>query len=769
MSPGSPAHHPGTRFRSDIQGLRAVAVLLVLLYHAGLPFTPGGYVGVDIFFVISGFLITSGLLARIREHGRLDLVDFYGRRVRRILPAALVALIGTVLLTLAILPRSRWDAIATEATGSVLFVVNWILGQGSTDYLRQDEAASPLQHYWSIAVEEQFYLLWPLVLILVLVVARWRHARQERPVGGRSRHRAASSLAVIQRQWIVGAAVVLFIGSLVHSLHLTAVNPGMAYFATTTRIHEFGVGVLLALFATRLADLPRPWALALGWAGLAAMIGAGVSFSGATSFPGAAALVPTLGAAAVIVSGLNARERAGVGSLLSLRPVTVVGDLSYSLYLWHWPLIVMATFLFGGLPWYVGLVAAALSFLPAWASYRWVEKPFQKWSFVRPPWKAIQLGLAASLAVIVGTVSLDIATSRTGPPGWQPPTYAEALDQAAEDRTAEGQGPEGEPNPSNQAGQSGESGQPTASDQAAEGGPGDEGTEGAERAGGAGLGTALLGGELLQADPQAALGHTPVEALLPGADTVDLDLPEAYAQDCVQSDREADPLACTYGPDDAEFRVALTGDSHAAHWQSAVNRLAAENGWQVSTYLKSSCPLTAGQVLLQEDVFSECEQWNAGVMEELRAGDYDLVLTSSFIYEAPEDQYSVPEGQAAAWNALEESGIPVGVIIDPPIPGYNIPECIETRPDTYVQECGFAQDEADHSGADQQRAALERAASAVPLQLAGGICPDGTCPAVIGGVVVWRDKNHLTSTYAESMAPWLGEVLQSQDLVPALR
>lgn len=199
-------------------------------------------------------------------------------------------------------------------------------------------------------MEEQFYLLRPLVLILVLVVARWRHACQERSDGGGSRHRAASSLAVIQRQWIVGAAVVLFIGSLVHSLHLTAVNPGMAYFATTTRIHELGVGVLLALFAARLANLPRLWALSSGWAGVAAMIGTGVSFSGATSFPGAAALVPPLGAAAVNVSGLNARERVGIGTLLSLRPVTVVGDLSYSLYLWHGPLIVMATLLFGGLP-----------------------------------------------------------------------------------------------------------------------------------------------------------------------------------------------------------------------------------------------------------------------------------------------------------------------------------------------------------------------------------------------------------------------------------
>lgn len=182
--------------------------------------------------------------------------------------------------------------------------------------------------------------------------------------------------------------------------------------------------------------------------------------------------------------------------------------------------------------------------------------------------------------------------SRTGPQKCRPPTYAEASDEAAAEQSDQAEGEEG--------------------DKGAEAGP------------------ALLGGELLQADPEAALCHTPVEARLPSTDTMDLDLPKAYAQDCVQSDRETNSLACTYGPDDAEFRVALTGDSHAAHWQAAVNRLAAENSSQVSTYLKSSCPLTGGQVL-EEDEFSECEQWNAEVMQKLLAGDYDLVLTFSFI------------------------------------------------------------------------------------------------------------------------------------------
>jgi peptidoglycan/LPS O-acetylase OafA/YrhL len=700
-----------TGFRSDIQGLRALAVLLVLVYHAGLPFLPGGFVGVDVFFVISGFLITSQLLKGIRTHGRVDLVDFYGRRARRILPAALLALVGTLALTLAILPRSRWDAIAFEATGSVLFVVNWVLGQGSTDYLRQDEAASPLQHFWSLAVEEQFYLLWPLTLILVLFLARRIVARRDTEGSGRRPAR----LDVTQRRLIVAAALLLFAGSLLYSMYLTTANPGMAYFATTTRIYELIVGVALALFATQLANIPRLPALVLGWAGLAAMVGAGVGFSGATVFPAAAALVPTLGAAAVIVSGMNGRQRAGVGALLSVRPVTWIGDISYSLYLWHWPLIVMATFVFDGLHWTVGLATVALSVLPAWASYRWVETPFQRWSFVRPPRRAIRVGLAASLVVVVGTVSLGVYTSRptAQAAGWERPTYQNALERARSSTD-----------------------------------------------------TAPVGAELLQEDPEDALTPTPPDEILQAPENLADDQAENYTQGCVQGRKDTQALACTYGPDDAGFRVALVGDSHAAHVLPAVNRLAAENGWQVSSYTKTSCPFTAGRILLDDLEFTECGVWNQAMQDELKEQDFDLVLTSASAYKAPTGE-SVPTGYAAAWSAVEDAGTPVAVIIDPPQPGFNVPECLETNPGN-PRECAYHRNDAEKTGARDQYTALEDATGADAIDLTTWICPDGTCAPVVGDVIVWRDTNHLTATFAESLAPMLGGVLHDRELIPAL-
>ncbi|QCU77108.1 acyltransferase [Citricoccus sp. SGAir0253] len=707
MSPRSPGHPPVSRFRSDIQGLRALAVLLVLLYHAHIPLFTGGFVGVDIFFVISGFLITGGLLRGIQDHGRVDLLDFYGRRARRILPAALLALVGVVAMTLAFLPRSRWDAIFTEATGSALSVVNWIFAQASTDYLRQDEAASPVQHFWSLAVEEQFYVFWPLLLLGAVLAGRRLTAAHRRPAG------TGPSFAVVSRRFIVGAAVLLFVLSLAHAVTYTAVNPGAAYFATTTRTYELAIGALVAIFADQLARVPRRAALVLGWAGLAAMLMAGLGYDSSTVFPGAAALLPTLGAAAVIVAGMDGRQQEGVGALLSLRPVTWVGDISYSLYLWHWPLIVVATYLSDGLGWRTGLVAIVVSVLPAWLSYRFVEKPFQAWRWVRPPARAIRVGLAGTAAVVVVAVSLDVYSSRSGPTAWASPTYDASVQEAA-----------------------------------------------------TGADAPPVGMELLAQDPAAARPPAPGATLVPALGDVKDDLPESYGEGCIQGRRDVEPAACVYGPDDAEVRIALVGDSHAGHWIPALTRLAAENDWQVRAYVKTSCPFTAGTVMYDEETpFVECSDWNAATLDEIKRQDVDLVLSSTSKYDAPAGE-TVPEGMATAWRELADAGIPHGVLVDPASPRFNVTECMEENPED-LAACSFAEDEAEWTGSFNQREALEAVPSSREVDLTPWICPEGTCPATIGGVVVWRDSNHLTATFADSAAPVLGTVLREEELVPA--
>lgn len=224
-------------FRRDIQGLRAVAVVLVLLYHAGVPQLAGGYVGVDVFFVISGFLITGLIVREIERTGRLSLTRFYARRARRLLPATAVVFVAVAALTLVALPAMQWRTVGRDLAASTLYVVNWELAQRSVDYLAADTATSPLQHFWSLAVEEQFYVVWPLLVAMLVWWLRRRSGRV-RPGG------------------LTLGLLLIAVPSLVWSVHLTSADPGRAYFVTTTRLWELAVGALLAVNLARVDRVP---------------------------------------------------------------------------------------------------------------------------------------------------------------------------------------------------------------------------------------------------------------------------------------------------------------------------------------------------------------------------------------------------------------------------------------------------------------------------------------------------------------------------------
>ncbi|TCL84412.1 MULTISPECIES: acyltransferase family protein [unclassified Rathayibacter] len=343
-------------FRRDIHGLRAVAVGLVVLYHAGVPFLGGGYVGVDIFFVISGFLITSHLLTQLERNGRLDLASFYARRVRRILPVAFFVLVFAVIGSLVFLPPLRvWDAMR-DAAASALYVPNVLFAYVGTDYLAET-APSPFQHFWSLGVEEQFYLFWPLVLWLVY--------RLTRGVGRRF-------------SLVIGALVAL---SFALGLVLTTISQPWAFFSLPTRAWELGVGGLVALAVSR-SFTPFSSAVnaVLGWLGLGLILGAGSLFDSSTLFPGYAALVPTVGAAMIIWSGSAHIQRPwGPIVVLGARPLQFVGTISYSMYLWHWPLLVIpAAASLTPLPIWTGLAIAALTVPLSWLSHRYIEEPAQK-------------------------------------------------------------------------------------------------------------------------------------------------------------------------------------------------------------------------------------------------------------------------------------------------------------------------------------------------------------------------------------------------------
>ncbi len=343
--------------RADIQGLRAIAVLAVLVFHLAPHALPGGFVGVDVFFVISGYLITAHLARADRSDGRVRLGAFWARRARRLLPAAALVLAATWALAQVALPAAQLPDTAAQIRASALYYENWSLARAAVSYLASTNAPTPVQHYWSLSVEEQFYLVWPLVFLLAWVVTR-RFPRARRAV-------------------LVGLLLAVVGWSLWFSVHETATNPAAAYFVTTTRMWELGLGGLLALLPARAvaALARRRWPALVGLALIAVSL---VEINPSSAFPGSIALLPTAGAGILLVSGWR-RPRWSPAALLSTRPMVGLGDISYSLYLWHWPLIVLWTGWVGAasLSPEAAVVIGLLSIALAWATKRYVEDPIR--------------------------------------------------------------------------------------------------------------------------------------------------------------------------------------------------------------------------------------------------------------------------------------------------------------------------------------------------------------------------------------------------------
>jgi peptidoglycan/LPS O-acetylase OafA/YrhL len=302
-------------FRRDIEGLRGLAVLLVVFYHAGVPGFSGGFVGVDVFFVLSGYLITGLLVKEIDRSGRLDLPAFYARRARRLLPAAALVIVATAAVSVAVFSPMEQVRIAHSALAAAAYVSNMWFATRDTDYFSAGSEANPLLHTWSLSVEEQFYVIWPL---LVLLVYRGR----------------------VPRTRLVKGMIALAILSFAFSLWLTGAHPAWAFYVAPTRAWEFAVGAIAGLAAVGVLRRRVGVSRLLGWLGFLSIIAATILFSPRTAFPGTAALLPVMGTVAILVAGATS-PRHGVGRLLDTEPLQRLGQLSYSWYLWHWPVLVI--------------------------------------------------------------------------------------------------------------------------------------------------------------------------------------------------------------------------------------------------------------------------------------------------------------------------------------------------------------------------------------------------------------------------------------------
>ncbi len=677
--PGRPR---GTGFRPDIEGLRALAVGLVLAYHAGLP-VRAGFVGVDVFFVISGFLITGLLVTELERTGRISWVRFVGRRVRRLLPAAVLVLVVVSVVALAVVPGLRRREIGYDVMAAATYVVNWVLARREVDYLASDARPSPVQHYWSLSVEEQFYVLWPLLLIVLALLVR-RPAR--RAVG--------STLAV------------LVAGSFAWSVYASHAMPRQSFFTTTTRIWELGVGALLAVWLVGRArpDRPARGSAAVGWAALVVVVAVAVLLPTGVEWPSAWALLPTVPTALVIWSGWHGAT-SGPARLLGTRALVWVGGLSYSIYLWHWPAIVLGEWVVedltgGRAPAWAPLALALASVGPAWLSWRFVESPVHHGAWLRDrPRALLAAGLALSAVGVLAALPLLPLRSPfvTTPPGGQLPSLSSL-----------------------------------------------------------GAATVVPGRTATGTDDPAWVTPDPLVA---GEDR-----PAADVDHCQVPVPAATPVACSFGDPTAATTVALVGDSKAMQWLPALRAAAHSRSWHIVTYGKSSCAFADARAATAGAAYPECDAWNAAVLDALRADPPDVVVTSGVAHEAWDGAHPAREplvaGYASRWRSLAADGIPVLVVGDSPVSPDDLDVCAARHPHA-LDVCTFPEAAAvAGSGLPVQREALADAGPGVTLlDLTPWICPGGRCPVVVGHVAVHRPGDHVTATYARTLGPQVGRAV----------
>jgi peptidoglycan/LPS O-acetylase OafA/YrhL len=651
-------------FRSDIEGLRGISILLVLLFHAGLPWTPGGFIGVDVFFVISGFLITGKLWRESQAAGGLDITRFYAWRIRRLLPAALVAVGLITLIGLLLAAPLNRSEMAADGAASALSLANMRF-IGSVDYFAPTSSPSPFLHFWSLSVEEQFYLVWPALILLLT----W---------GGGGRRR------------VIAALLAAVLASFALSLWLTDASPARAFYLLPTRVWQLGAGGLLALLLV--AGTSRRAGL-IAWLGLAAILFASVVLTPEMPYPGLAALPPTLGAVALLYGGA---APSGPLRVLTSAPLRFLGKISYSLYLWHWPLLVLPVlWLERALSPIEVAAAVAASIAVAWLSWRFVEQPFRYGAASRSAtsWSAIRIGVAGILVVTLFTQGFSAGLAAANSTPQVPPTPSVS--------------PSGSPATS-----------PAPSD-----------------------GPIALPADLT---PSLAAARDDEERL--------------RGDGCLAFERVTTPPNCVYGVKESAITIALVGDSHASHWFPAIEAIALERGWRLVTFVKVSCSFTtlAQRNLALKRAYRECTAFNEATVARLNQIKPALTIIVNRRTFRPINEGITPALAGAAFGEMA-ARLPgaTAILVDTPDPGRDVPACLSKHPSD-IRACLFTQDDADNREIGVAERVAAEVSGAQLIDLTRSICAAWPCSPIAKSMLIYRDEDHMTETFSRSLAAPLG-------------
>lgn len=687
--------------RKDIQALRALAVGLVVLNHLWPLRLPGGYVGVDVFFVISGYLISKHLLGELERTNRIELRKFYARRIKRLLPAATFVAVFSLAAAWVVLPFPRWFAVAQETMASVLYVENWLLAGKAVDYSAHNDAASTVQHYWSLSVEEQFYLAWPLLLFgLFTAACRLRISRRRLLAGGVA---LASALAFVFCIWF------------------TYTNKSQAYFVTPARVWEFGAGALAAiggahfLAKVRLV-LPASHMALMGvaqWLGYSLIAYAAITYNEETFFPGIAAAIPVLGTLLVIASGPTGPSWSP-NHMLAVRPIQFVGDVSYSLYLWHWPVIILApSILARSLGTLDKMLILVLVIVLSYLSKKLVEDPGRS---------KLLRGAKPGKVFLAMTAAIVLVCSLCG-------ALLLSLGAAQDAEGAKLKSLSGEP---------------------------------------------CYGGRSL--DPRNSckepFGAAKVANVGPN-EAPWFDAPECgpAGDPIVVQDRKV-LYDCDFAAGgNPSATVWLVGDSHAEQWKTAIHELARLHKWSVKESLLGGCPFIdakrvafMGKPSNEPEIQQRCLEWGTKLTDRIARDKPDMIFTSTFgAGESVDDgtgrsqQEQYKDGVSQRFTEWTKAGSRIYVLRDTPLTlGHSSPDCVELNQKNPLL-CANPRSEALVPDPVADAAQGMRNPRVSVLDLSDQFCNNEICPAVIGGLQVYYDTDHTSRSYMHSLVPELAE------------
>lgn len=699
--------------RRDIQGLRAVAVILIVLSSLGVSQVPAGFIGIDVFFVVTGFLITGLLVKEANERRGIDVLEFWARRARRLLPMATLVLLVTLVASFILFEDDdRIASTASEALWAAGLVANWkyvVKGDGYFEI----SPTSPVQHFWVVSVGEQFVLLWPVLLLLVLFIGAarkpFKRGYVRRPSGRRTMVLGAAVL-------VVGAASLAF-------AQMSAEPGGVAYFSTLTRLWEFAAGALLALGVERLRSLPGPAKAMMSWLGLVGIIACAVVLDQDAAFPGTPALLPVLATVLVLAGGIDGPGY-GAGGMLSTVPLRWLGDRSYGIYLWHLPALVFASVyvgqelnVFEGTIVMLGVVG--LSAL----TYAAFERPLRTGA----PFNRGKLGLVlgpASVAIVtvIVLVSQD-AISSTPPIAGSPPATTSTT--PAPTSTA---APTTPPTPGQ-----------------------------------------LIADGLLRT-VVAADGGDPVSSRITdqlgglAANTWTNDAP------CVSAFGSTTSDVCFYGPENAEQTMVIFGDAHAGMWVPTLKQVAETSGWKFYYFVKTDCTASGARLLgvVRQDREGECDSWRDWAIDQITglAPDLTLLANNGTLAIAGDDDERLPQAEE---NAAREAGIldtlrtlratlPRVVVFSQAPVGPDPVVCLD-REDVLISDCTVL---FSGRGSDEINTAIQRAVATSDsgyLDVTPLLCAENKCPPINLADIIYSAPGQLTRSYALKLAPPISDAL----------